>query len=367
VAKVARFGLVGCGGIGNTHADALALLNEAELLAVCDVDIGRARETAAKQGLKHAFGSAEEMLEAVTVDAITVATDHKHHFAPAMAALQRGVDVIIEKPITTSLEEAHTLLETANARGVKLGGMFQRRFFPAALRVHRAIEEGRIGRVAVAECLALLGRDRAYFAQDAWRGTWKGEGGGALMNQAIHMIDMLLWMVGVPTEVYGRWATLKHGDYIDVEDSSCAVVSFENGALATITVTTTLESIEKAPGFRIAVHGTAGYSVGLSETPELTQAVTDRWPFDPPETVNAWAAAEGGNPGFPAFHSHALRDFARAIIEDRDPLVTGLQAYRALEVIKSVYLSQVRRTPILLPMSAADRAEADRISSGETA
>ena len=118
MAKVARFGLVGCGGIGNTHADALALLDEAELLAVCDVDIGRARETAAKHGLKHAFGSAEEMLEAVTVDAITVATDHKHHFAPAMAALKRGVDVIIEKPITTSLEEAHTLLETAKARGV---------------------------------------------------------------------------------------------------------------------------------------------------------------------------------------------------------------------------------------------------------
>jgi len=367
VAKVARFGLVGCGGIGNTHADALALLNEAELLAVCDVDIDRARETAAKHGLKHAFSSTEEMLEAVTVDAITVATDHKHHFAPSMAALKRGVAVIIEKPITTSLEEAHTLIESAKARGVKLGGVFQRRFFPAALRMHRAIEEGRIGRVAVAECLALLGRDREYFARDPWRGTWKGEGGGALMNQAVHMIDMLLWMVGVPTEVYGRWATLKHGDYIDVEDSSCAVVSFDNGALATITVTTTLESIEKAPGFRVAVHGTAGYSVGLSETPELTQAVTDQWPFDPPERVNAWAAAEGGKPGFPGFHSDQLRDFARAIIEDRDPLVTGLQAYRALEVIKSVYLSQVRRTPILLPMSAADRGEADRISSGETA
>ena len=179
MAKVARFGLVGCGGIGNTHADALALLDEAELLAVCDVDIGRARETAAKHGLKHAFSSAEEMLEAVTVDAITVATDHKHHFAPAMAALKRGVGVIIEKPITTSLEEAHTLIETAKARGVKLGGVFQRRFFPAALRMHRAIEEGRIGRVAVAECLALLGRGREYFARDAWRGTWKGEGGGA--------------------------------------------------------------------------------------------------------------------------------------------------------------------------------------------
>ena len=247
VAKVARFGLVGCGGIGNTHANALALLDEAELVAVCDVDIGRARETAAKHGIAHAFASAEEMLDAVTLDAITVATDHKHHFAPAMAALKRGVNVIIEKPITTSLEEAYTLLETAKARGVKLGGVFQRRFFPAALRMHKAIEDGRIGRVTVAECIALLGRDRAYFARDAWRGTWKGEGGGALMNQAIHMIDMLLWMVGAPTEVYGRWATLKHGDYIDVEDSSCAVVSFDNGALATITVTTTFNRSRRGP------------------------------------------------------------------------------------------------------------------------
>ena len=364
MAKVARFGLVGCGGIGATHANALALIDEAQLVAVCDVDIARARDVAATQGLNQAFASTEEMLEAVPMDAITVATDHKHHFAPAMAALRRGVNVIVEKPITTSLEEAYTLLETAKAHGVKLGGVFQRRFFPAALRMRKAIEDGRIGRVTVAECVALLGRDRAYFERDAWRGTWKGEGGGALMNQAVHMIDMLLWMVGVPTEVYGRWATLKHGDYIDVEDCACAVVSFESGALATITATTTLESIEKAPGFRIAVHCAAGYTVGLSERPELTQAITDQWPFDPPETIAAWAAAEGGRPGFPAFHSDQLRDFARAIVEDREPIVTGLAAFRALEVIKAVYLSEARRQRISLPMSAADRAEADRITAG---
>ena len=146
--------------------------------------------------------------------------------------------------------------------------------------MHKAIVDGRIGRVTVAECVALLGRDRAYFARDAWRGTWQGEGGGALMNQAVHMIDMLLWMVGVPNEVYGRWATLKHGDYIDVEDSSCAVVAFDNGALATIIATTTLESIERAPGFRLAVHGAAGHTVGMNKSPELMQAVTDQWPFD---------------------------------------------------------------------------------------
>jgi predicted dehydrogenase len=362
--KKVRFGLVGCGGIGNIHADALALIEEAELIAVCDVDLERARATAAKHAIKHAFTSADEMLNAVGLDAITVATDHKRHFAPAMAAIERGVNVIVEKPITVSLEEAYALLEAAKARGVKLGGIFQRRFFPAAQRMHAAIAAGRIGRITIAECIALLGRDRAYFARDAWRGTWKGEGGGALMNQAVHMIDMLLWMVGEPTEVYGRWAALKHGEYIDVEDTAGAVVSFENGALATITATTTLESVEKSPGFRLAVHGAAGHTLGIAESPELTQAINDQWPLDPETTVKEWAAAEGGKPGFPGFHSDQLRDFVIAILENREPTVTGLAAFRALEVIKGVYLSEKRRQPIALPMSAADRTEADLITSG---
>ena len=175
--------------------------------------------------------------------------------------------------------------------------------------MHAAIDEGSIGRVTVAECIALLGRDRAYFARDAWRGTWKGEGGGALMNQAIHMIDMLLWMVGVPNEVYGRWATLKHGDYIDVEDTACAVVRFREWRLASIVATTTLESIEKAPGFRLAVHGAAGILWGLSERPELTQAITDQWPFDPRRRSTPGRRPRAANPGFPGFHSGSAARF----------------------------------------------------------
>ena len=363
MAKV-RFGLVGCGGIGAVHAKAIELLDEAEVVGVCDLDLARAQKLAEEHGVANVFQDVKSLLDAVPVDAVTIATDHKQHFAPAMAAMTRRVHTIIEKPITVSLQEAHKLLEAARANDVKLGGVFQRRFFPAAQRMHAAIVDGRIGRVTVAECIALLARDRAYFARDAWRGTWKGEGGGALMNQAIHMIDMLLWMVGVPNEVYGRWATLKHGEYIDVEDTACATVGFENGAMASIVATTTLESIEKAQGFRLAVHGAKGHTLGLSERPELTQAITDQWPFDSADKVNAWAAAEGGESGFPGFHSDQLRDFARAILEDREPIVTGFDAVRALEVIKAVYLSEARRAPIVLPMSADDRAEADRITMG---
>lgn len=371
-----RFGLIGCGGIGRTHADAMDLIDEIDLVAVCDIDIEKARTVAAEHGGIPAFSDYEEMLSTVELDAVSIATDHKNHVAPALAAIRRGVPVIVEKPIASSLEEAHTLVTAAREAGVTLGGIFQRRFFPSAQRMHAAIEDGRIGRIAAAECIAHIGRDKAYFDLADWRGTWRGEGGGVLMNQAIHMVDMLLWMVGTPVEVYGRWNLIKHGDYIDVEDVASAVVTFDNGALATIQAVTTFENgmatrvpspltAHVAPGFRLAVHGTGGHTVGVLESPEGAQAVTDQWTFDGEQTdVAAWAETEGGRSGFPAFHSDQLRDFAVAIAEGRQPTVTGEEAYRALEVVKAVYLSDARRAPIALPMSAEDRAEADRVSSG---
>lgn len=376
-----RFAIVGCGNIGNTHADALSSIREASLVAVCDSNVERAQTVADAHGIRHVFSSFNEMYEAVELDAVAVATDHKNHFAPAMSAIEHGVNVIVEKPIATSLEEAYQLVEAARANDVKLGGVFQRRFFPAAQRMHHAINEGRLGKIVAAECIAHLGRDRSYFEQDAWRGTWKGEGGGVLMNQTIHMIDMLLWMLGRPTEVYGRWKTIKHAEYIDVEDSAAAVVAFDSGALATVQAVTTFENglIAKvgskpnpdaltehvAPGFRLSVHGTKGDTISLAESPELMQAATDQWTFDGESTRVAEWATEGSNLGFPAFHTDQLRDFALAILDDRQPSVTGEEAYNALELVKAVYLSESRRAPISLPMTAADRAEADLISSGD--
>jgi predicted dehydrogenase len=351
------------------------LIDLVDLVAVCDINEVKARQRSAEHGDVPWFTDAEQMLRTVPLDAVSIATDHKHHFESAMAAIQTGVSVIVEKPIASSLEEAHQLVEAAKEKGVTLGGIFQRRFFPSAQRMHDAIEEGRLGRIVAAECIAHIGRDRNYFDKDAWRGTWKGEGGGVLMNQAIHMVDMMLWMVGRPTEVYGRWDLLKHGDYIDVEDIAVATVSFENGALGTIQAMTTFENgvglnpesgtLRIAPGFRLAVHGANGHTVGMAEIPEFTQAITDQWTFDGEDaSIAEWVEAEGGRTGFPSFHSDQLRDFAQAIADKREPTVTGEDAYRALEVVKAVYLTQARRTPVSLPMSAEDRAEADRVSSG---
>ncbi|GAA1220058.1 Gfo/Idh/MocA family oxidoreductase [Rhodoglobus aureus] len=379
--NVIRHGIIGCGNIGRTHANALVELDEVKLVAVCDIDVEKARAIADAHGVEHVFSSVEAMFAAVELDTVSVATDHKNHFAPSMFAIEHGVNVIVEKPITTSLDEAHQLVAAAKAKGVKLGGVFQRRFFPSAQRMHQAIEDGRLGRIIAAECIAHLGRDRSYFEHDDWRGTWKGEGGGVLMNMTIHMIDMLLWMVGKPTEVYGRWATLKHSEYIDVEDAATAVITFESGALATLQAVTTFENglvkriggaptpnahtARIAPGFRLAVHGSLGDTVGMRESPEFMQATTDQWTFDgESNAVDEWYAVEAGHAGFPAFHSNQLQDFALAVLEDREPTVTGEDAYNALEVVKAVYLSESRRMPVKLPMSPADRVEADRVSSG---
>lgn len=354
-----KLGLIGCGNIGRRHASACSAVEGIDLVATCDVIEGRAREVAQQYGLDAVYGTVQEMLDGADLDAVSVCTPHKEHHRPTLAAIERGLHVIVEKPLSTSLVEADEMVQAAEKADLKLGAIFQRRFFPAAQRMKRAILDGRLGTLTTGECIAQLGRNEAYFGRDKWRGTWAGEGGGALMNQAVHMIDMLLWAMGPATEVYGRWATLKHGAYIDVEDTAVATVSFENGALATIQATTTLDP---AFGFRLAVHGTSGDTVGVREWPELSQGVTDLWTFRGEEELRrSWEAVEAGQSGFPHFHALQLQDFGEAIREGRDPAVTGREGRNAVELIKGVYLSESRRVPVRLPMSGEDIAACEAL------
>lgn len=372
-----RVGVIGCGRFGTIHAEAAAALPGVTLAALSSRTLVRAQALAERFPGAKAYESVERMLAEQELDAVLIATPHKQHFEPAMQAVRAGVAALVEKPLTTSLAEAHELVVAAEEAGVALGTVFQRRFFPAAVRMHEAIERGRLGRVVAAELVALLGRDRAYYEQDDWRGSWAGEGGGVLLTMAVHYIDMLSWMLGTPTSVYGRWDTLKHGDYIDVEDVAGAVVTYASGAIATIQAMTTFENgfasqpsattAYRAPGFRMAVHGTAGHSVGLDESPELAQAVTDLWTFDGEEQqVAQWRAAEGGRPSVPEFHGLQIAEFLDAVRQGRQPAITGRDGLSALEVIKGVYLSQARQRPVMLPMSEADRRAADDLTEGES-
>lgn len=370
-----RVGVIGLGKFGTFHAEAAAALPGVQVAALCSRTLDRAQALADRFPGAVAYDNVATMLAQANLDAVLIATPHKQHFEPAMQAIRAGVAALVEKPLTTSLAEANELVVAAEEAGVALGTVFQRRYFPAAIRMREAIERGRLGRVAAAELVALLGRDRAYYEQDDWRGSWAGEGGGVLLTMAVHYIDMLNWLLGTPTSVYGRWDTLKHGDYIDVEDVAGAVVTYSSGAIATIQAMTTFENgfasqpstttQHRAPGFRLAVHGTAGHSVGLDESPELAQAVTDLWTFDGEDAqVAQWRDAEAGRPSVPEFHGNQIADFLDAVRQHREPAITGRDGLRALEVIKGVYLSQAEERPVSLPMSEADRRAADELTEG---
>jgi predicted dehydrogenase len=361
VEKTLNVAVVGAGGIGKHHAEAIAGLNGATLTAICDIDPTRARALAEATGAPRHGADLSTMLTEGGIDAVSICTDHGSHRRLVDVCAKAGVHCIVEKPLSIRLSDAIRMVETAKVAGITMGAIFQRRFVPAAQRMKAAIVAGRIGAVTAAECIAHLGRDQAYFDQADWRGTWAGEGGGALMNQAIHMVDMLQWMVGDPVEIYGRWATLKHGAYANVEDTTVATVAFANGALASIQALTTLDP---PYGFRLVVHGLSGATLGLREWPELTQAVTDPWTLeDQPDPREPWELTGETRPGFPMFHKVQLQDFVDAIRAGREPAVTGAEGVKALQMIKGIYLSQHRRMPVRLPLSDDDIAEVERFDT----
>lgn len=344
-----RAGLIGCGKIAAIHAMALNTLEEAEFVACCDRDTDRARELAAKYDVPHVYSDAGELLRSGMVDVVLVCTPHPAHEPVVVAAADAGVHVLCEKPIAISLAEADRMIEATRRAGVKFGVIFQRRFWPAAQRIRKAIDGGRLGKLTLGECSVRLWRSPEYFASDPWRGKWATEGGGVLMNQAVHSIDQFLWFMGDAVEVVGRYATLRHGAYIDVEDTAVATVVFENGALGIIQAASTFQPDF---GFRVAVHGDHGAAVSVWEQPEGQQGVNDLWSLPGEESFRAvWEGEDKGKPGFPLFHVLQIQDFLRAVIDDRQPAVTGTDARKSLEVILAIYESSRTGQPVRLPMA----------------
>lgn len=345
---VVRTGVIGCGKIAPLHAKAFASLPESRFAAVCDGQVDRAEAFAAEYGVPRVFSDPMEMLKSGEVDAVTVCTPHPSHADLVVAAASQGVHVICEKPVSISLKDSDRMIAAADEAGVKFGVIFQRRFWPAAQRMRKAIDSGQIGTPTLGECTGKLWRSEAYFGSDPWRGTWAAEGGGILMNQTVHMIDQLQWFMGPCVEVVGRIATLRHGAYIDVEDTAVATLVFANGGLATITAASTFDP---PFGFRVAIHGSSGATISVDESPEGHQGINDVWTI-PGEVEQraAWAEAERGKPGFPTFHALQLQDFLQAILEDRDPAVTGVEARKSLEIILAVYHSSRTGQPVKLPL-----------------
>lgn len=339
-----KTGIIGCGRIAErAHAPALQELVESDFFAACDVDLSRAESMAATFGAQHAFNDINAMLRS-GVEAILVCTPHPAHEVAVVSAARAGVHSLCEKPVAIQLDEIDRMIDATESAGVNFGVIFQRRFWPAAQRLRAAIDTGEIGTPTLGTSQSFLWRSEEYFAQDPWRGKWATEGGGVLMNQAVHVIDLLQWYMGPVTEVYGRHATLVHGNYIDVEDTAVATIAFESGSLGLIQAASTLNP---PFGFKVAIHGANGVTLGLLEDPEGTQGVNDVWTLDPEDRQRvAWEAEERNNPGFPLFHKLQIQEFLQSIQENRQPAITGHDGRISLAIIQAIYESERSRQPV---------------------
>jgi UDP-N-acetyl-2-amino-2-deoxyglucuronate dehydrogenase len=258
-----RIGIIGCGRIARNHVRALRAIDGVQVPAVADVDAGRARAFAGEHGVDRAFGDWEQMLD-TGLDAVTICTPHAEHEAGVLAAARRGLHVLCEKPIALRVEQAERMVAAADTAGVRLAVLFQRRFWPAAARIRAAIDDGRMGPPICGGVVARLNRGADYYRAEPWRGRWQTEGGGVLMTQAIHHIDLLQWFMGDARRVTGRCATLAHRQLIEVEDTAAALIEFASGAVATVQAGTTFQP---GLGVQVWVSDAYGRTASVMEFP----------------------------------------------------------------------------------------------------
>jgi UDP-N-acetyl-2-amino-2-deoxyglucuronate dehydrogenase len=347
-----RFGIIGCGKIAVNHVVALRQIPGVEVRAVADLDGMRAQSFARRFGVPTACTDTDQMW-AAGLDAVAVCTPHAAHEAGVVAAARNGVHVLCEKPMATSLDQAQRMIEATTRAGVRFGVVFQRRFWPAAVRIRHAIDDGSLGPPIAGGAVVRFKRDRDYYAE-AWRGTAAAEGGGVLMTQAIHHVDLLQWFMGRAVRVTGRVANLAHDGLIDVEDIASAIIEFASGGLATVAAGTTFDP---GLGAQVWVSGANGRTAGLTEFPEGI-GFTDLWSL-PGEEEYATGYRRGEPFDIPLseihrnlvpVHTQQIEDFVAAIREDRDPAVTGREAVKSLEIVQAIYSSSKLGGPVDLTM-----------------
>ncbi len=361
--KRLRTALVGTGKVAHLHAAALQQLPESEFVAVCGQPSPKRDAFAAKYHVT-AFGGIDEMIDRAGVEALCICTPHPDHPAPTIAAAQRGVHVLVEKPLASTLAGCDAMIAAAKAGGAVLGTVCQRRFYPPCQRIYEAIAAGKLERPVLGTATVFGWRDEAYYRSDPWRGTWAGEGGGVLVNQAPHQLDLLLWYLGDIAEVFGLWANLNH-PYIEVEDTAVAVVKFRSGALGNIMVS---NSQNPALLARVSVHGSNGHSVGVQTdggamfvpglTPVGEPPFNDVWTLPgEAEQVPVWkeqdAALFRSVDPMNYFHAKQIQDFLQAILQGRPPAVTAAEGRRTVELFTAIYQATATGVAVKFPIPTA--------------
>lgn len=355
------FGIIGCGMIANFHARAIADTRGAKLVACYDT-FPAAAERLAESTHCRAYHKLDEMLADPKVQIVTIGTPSGAHLAPALAAAKAGKHVIVEKPLEITLKRCDAIINACQESGVTLSTIFPSRFHDSSREIKRAIVRGRLGKLTLGDAYVKWFRTQAYYDSGAWRGTWELDGGGALMNQAIHSVDLLTWLMGPVEEIRALSATLAH-ERIAVEDTAVASLRFASGALGVIEASTAAY-----PGYlkRLEIHGDQG-SAALEEEDIV------KWDFAKPDRRDAAVLASmakskstGGGASDPAaigHHGHArqFQDVVDAIRKQTAPAIDGLEGRRSVEIILGIYKSAETGRPVTLPLASDPTLRARKI------
>ena len=325
-----KFGILGCGLISSVHADAINRIFNAELVGVADSNYDFAVNFAQKQGVK-AFTDYNEMLSCSEIDVVCICTPSSFHAQNAIDALKMGKHVVLEKPMALSTKDADLVIKTSKETNKLVTVISQLRFSEDIVRVKNLIESGAFGKITLCELNMRYYRSPEYYSTSPWKGTLKFDGGGALMNQGIHGIDLLQFVVGEITNVVGKTKTLVHN--IEVEDSAVAIVEFDSGALGTI-----IASSCAYPGFnrKITINGSNGYVIlsenmieklvikdGIREENDLKKLDASR----DPTKINS------------DYHKRQIENVISAINGEDKLLIDANEGKKAVKVIEEIYTS----------------------------
>ena len=334
-----RFGVAGPGSIACSHCNAILQAQNADLVSVFGRDETKTATFAGQYGATP-YIDLEHFLDPEYVDAITIATPSGAHLEIALAAVKKGIHVLCEKPIEVTGERAANLIEACKASNVRLGIIYQARFDPCTLLAKKAIDEGRLGKILMASCQMRWSRSQAYYDSAAWRGTWALDGGGCLMNQGIHSIDLLIHLVGQPVAVAALQGPVTH-ERIEVEDNLSATVRFASGAVGTIEASTSC-----SPGFprRIEISGEKG-TICIEDNRIVRWGFVDVLPGDA-EIIKQFSMHDDGIGGAAdptaidaTGHLRIVEDFVCSVLEERAPCVTGEEGKKSVDFICAAYES----------------------------
>ncbi len=360
MAKV-RIGVVGTGGMGQGHCDYLTSgkLQEGGLTAVCDIVPEVARQAGEKYKVPH-FVTHTDLLKSGLVDAILIATPHYFHPPIAVDAFKRGIHALSEKPIGVTIKPVNQMIRTAARTGCVFAVMFQLRHRPEYQAAKKLLDEGELGEIRRVSLFIAYYRSQAYYDSGGWRATWRGEGGGVLLNQAPHMLDIFTWLTGRPKTVTGQTRIRMHD--IEVEDEAFAFLEYPNGAHGYL-----YASVNDTPQVsRLEICGDKGKI--LIESRDWEEEGIQFWRVEPPlskftvENTEMWASPKTRRVEVPLEqreqgHIAVTRNFCRAILY-REPLVTpGAEGIYSLELADAMILSSFRKKTVKLPINANEYEE----------